>query len=459
MLRSVVLAALMGASSVLAVACSIDSKCPEKSPCCSQYGECGTGAFCLGGCDPRTSFSIDSCVPAPVCQDLDVKFDSLDSIQDISEYLGDSDKADWVASGEPAIHKDGVLLTMPRGSVGTVISSTNYMWYGNVKARMKTSRGRGVVTAFILFSDVKDEIDYEWVGVDLETSQTNFYFQGIPNYENSANISTTDSFNNFHDYEIRWTPDKIEWLIDGELGRTQERKDTWNKTAQHWDYPQTPARVQLSLWPGGLETNPKGTVDWAGGVIDWDHEDIKEVGYFWATVQSVTIECYNGDGIGSNKKESYIYNDLRGTNDTVEDTDNKHVLASLQATGLDMDKGKKNDDDDEDKNNDDDDEKDKDDEEDDEDEGPATVPGGISPGQDHSGEDQSEDNSSDNSGGNGGDEPPPPPGDSSCERGSFCQGLDESNSNSDGGNDTGDGTRSRASVLAIIVAGFALYWL
>lgn len=275
--------------------------------------------------------------------------------------------------------------------------------------------------------------------------------------ENSANISTTDSFNNFHDYEIRWTPDKIEWLIDGELGRTQERKDTWNETAQHWDFPQTPARVQLSLWPGGLETNPKGTVDWAGGVIDWDHKDIKEVGYFWATIESVSIECFNGDDIGSNKKNSYIYNDMRGTNDTVEDTDNEHILASLQATGLDMEKGKKDDDEDKDKDNNDD------NKDDDEDEGPATVPGGISPGQDHSGDDQSADNgNSGGDGGSGGDEPPPPPGDSSCDRGSFCQGLDESNGNSDGGNggnNTGDGTKSRASVLAIIVAGFALYWL
>lgn len=95
--------------------------------------------------------------------------------------MGDSDKADWVASGEPVIHNKNLLLTMPKGSVGTVVSSTVYMWYGTVKARLKTSRGRGVVSAFILFSDVKDEIDYEYVGVDLETAQTNFYFQGIPN--------------------------------------------------------------------------------------------------------------------------------------------------------------------------------------------------------------------------------------------------------------------------------------
>ena len=126
------------------------------------------------------SFSLDSCVPAPVCEDKVYKMDSLDRYKDISEYLGDSSKADWVGQGEPLLYNGNVLLTMPPKSVGTVLATTTYMWYGKVKARMKTSRGAGVVTAFILFSDVKDEIDYEWVGVDLHTSQTNYYFQGIP---------------------------------------------------------------------------------------------------------------------------------------------------------------------------------------------------------------------------------------------------------------------------------------
>jgi hypothetical protein len=131
------------------------------------------------------SFSLDSCVPAPVCEDKVYKMDSLDRYKDISEYLGDASKADWVGQGEPLLYNGNVLLTMPPKSVGTVLATTTYMWYGKVKARMKTSRGAGVVTAFILFSDVKDEIDYEWVGVDLHKSQTNYYFQGIPDCESS----------------------------------------------------------------------------------------------------------------------------------------------------------------------------------------------------------------------------------------------------------------------------------
>ncbi len=127
------------------------------------------------------SFSLDSCVPAPVCQDKTYKMDSLDRIKNIKEYLGDPSKADWVGQGEPALFNGNVILTMPPNSPGTVLATTTYMWYGEVKARVKTSLGAGVVSAFILYGDVKDEIDFEWVGSKLDQVETNYYFQGIPN--------------------------------------------------------------------------------------------------------------------------------------------------------------------------------------------------------------------------------------------------------------------------------------
>lgn len=68
---------------------------------------------------------------------------------------------------------------MAPDSVGTLLASAAYVWYGKISATLKTSRGAGVVTAFILLSDVKDEIDFEFVGVDLEDAQSNYYFQGI----------------------------------------------------------------------------------------------------------------------------------------------------------------------------------------------------------------------------------------------------------------------------------------
>lgn len=131
-----------------------------------------------------SSFSIDSCVPAPVCKDKKYTWkgssQNPERITPKQKYLGDSSTTDWVMDGQAITYEDSLLLTMAKDTVGTVLATSTYMWYGSVTARLKTSRGRGVVTAFILLSDVKDEIDYEYVGVDLKTAQTNYYFQGIP---------------------------------------------------------------------------------------------------------------------------------------------------------------------------------------------------------------------------------------------------------------------------------------
>lgn len=116
---------------------------------------------------------------APTCKDADWKFTSLDGIQGIEYYLGDPDKADWQAQGRPVVYKDeALLLTMAPDTTGTLLASTHYVWYGRISATLTTSRGAGVVTAFIMMSDVQDEIDFEFVGVDIEHAQSNYYFQG-----------------------------------------------------------------------------------------------------------------------------------------------------------------------------------------------------------------------------------------------------------------------------------------
>jgi hypothetical protein len=133
----------------------------------------------------------------------------------------------------------------------------------------------------------------------------------------------------------------ITWSIDGQVGRTKKRSDTWNATSNQWMYPQTPARVQLSLWPAGLSSNGQGTVDWAGGLVDWNSADIKNNGYYYASFESVTMSCYNSTSApGTNKGTSYYYNGYSGTNDTVVDSSNSTVLVSFQGTGLNMKAGK-----------------------------------------------------------------------------------------------------------------------
>ena len=124
------------------------------------------------------------------------------------------------------------------------------------------------------------------------------------------------------------------------MGRVKKRSETWNATTNQWDFPQTPATLQISLWPGGAPTNAPGTVQWAGGPIDWGHPDIKNLGYYYATFGPISIECYNGSsGAGTNKRTSYVYNSAVGTNNTVIDGDKPTVLASFMGSGLDMNAG------------------------------------------------------------------------------------------------------------------------
>lgn len=138
-----------------------------------------------------------------------------------------------------------------------------------------------------------------------------------------------------HKYCIDWTEDTLTWSIDDEELRKLQRSDTWNSTAGRFDYPQTPARVMLSLWPAGLPTNAQGTIDWAGGEIDWNSPYMVN-GYYAARFSQVTIECYDPPPQAQIKgQKTYKYTDEAGTNNTVAITDDVVILGSLMGTGED----------------------------------------------------------------------------------------------------------------------------
>lgn len=227
----------------------------------------------------------------PRMSSFETNFTDIDSVEIQTEYLGNSSESDWVYTGWAATHDDALLLQMPKNSSGTVLSSTKYLWYGKVSATLKTSHDTGVITAFILYSDVKDEIDYEFVGYNLTSPQTNFYALGILNYTNAGNASSTDTFENWHDYELDWKEDSITWSINGKQVRVLNKADTWNETSKRYNFPQTPSRIQMSLWPGGGAGNGIGTIAWAGGAINWDSEDIQQYGYYYAYLKSVSVEA------------------------------------------------------------------------------------------------------------------------------------------------------------------------
>ena len=120
--------------------------------------------------------------------------------------------------------------------------------------------------------------------------------------------------------------------------RTLKRSDTWNATTNQYHYPQTPSRIMLSLWPAGSPKNGKGTIEWAGGFVDWTTQDVQKFGYYYAMVKDVKVDCYDPPkGVNKTGDQSYIYISESGLNNSVAITDDDTVLQSLLGTGTDMD--------------------------------------------------------------------------------------------------------------------------
>ena len=144
----------------------------------------------------------------------------------------------------------------------------------------------------------------------------------------------SNTFQNSHTYTIDWTPDALTWYIDGTPLRTLNKADTYNSTDNQYHYPQTPARIELSLWPAGLPSNAPGTIAWAGGEIDWNSQYMQN-GYYYAMVSDVTVECYQPPPSFSNNfgDTSYYYNSVLGTSDTVCMGNNNTELSSFLASG------------------------------------------------------------------------------------------------------------------------------
>jgi hypothetical protein len=113
--------------------------------------------------------------------------------------------------------------------------------------------------------------------------------------------------------------------------RTLKRDETYNDTTKAYMFPQTPSRIQLSLWPAGLPSNGKGTIEWAGGLVNWDSQYMQN-GYYYAMVNDVQVECYDPPS-GKGSGDTYYYTDVAATESDVNIGNNNTILASFMASG------------------------------------------------------------------------------------------------------------------------------
>lgn len=204
------------------------------------------------------------------------------------QFSSDSDiNQNWggmLPSGTYSVGSDGLEMRVPNPGAkkvgdGPTFISNSLLQYGYAEARIKSAPVNGIVTSFIFKSPNGDEIDWEWVANEAQTS---YYYQGIEDYTTEGSTIVSDDSANFHTYGIDWQPDSISWYIDGALQRTVTKESTNQNGVYH--YPTGAAHVELGLWDSSFD---KSTAAWAHGPVDWS----KEPAYVSAYVQYVKVTC------------------------------------------------------------------------------------------------------------------------------------------------------------------------
>ncbi|KAJ1930060.1 putative glycosidase CRH2 [Linderina macrospora] len=286
------------AAAVSAGTCGTQT-CGPDTPCCVK-GFCNRNAqYCMPfDCEPANSHASTSCWPAIDCADSSVDFGQPGAFANIADYTtNDPGVAKFVSKFEPSNAKvtngqmELALVKQGEKGFGATVISTRAIQYGTVAAVVKSGcTSGGVVSSMIIRNDqVGDEIDFEFVGGDIATVQSNYYWHNELDYTKMVKSQVvSDTTQNFHTYKIDWTPDKIVWSVDDNAFRTVERKYTWDAATNSFKFPDSKAYVSFSIWDGG--SGAEGTRAWAGGYVDWAKQPT-----FNMAVKSVTIGCYKAN--------------------------------------------------------------------------------------------------------------------------------------------------------------------
>lgn len=111
---------------------------------------------------------------------------------------------------------------------GTRLSTTRYMMYAKITAKMRAIPVPGVITTFITMSARKDEIDFEFVGGKKDSVESNVFYKGILEFGIRSRVLSLPSggtIDQGKEYTIDWNSKRIEWSIDGNVLRRYAAND------------------------------------------------------------------------------------------------------------------------------------------------------------------------------------------------------------------------------------------
>ncbi|KAM3496499.1 hypothetical protein MY3957_000339 [Beauveria namnaoensis] len=197
----------------------------------------------------------------------------------------------------------GAIVAMDAPGQAPTLRSDNYLFFGRVDVELQAAPGKGIVTSVVLLSDDLDEIDFETVGFDNKQIQSNYFSKGDDSvFDRGGNHAVDNPLGAIHKYTFEWTPEKIDWIINGAVVRTLTR------AAVGEAFPQSPMQVKLGAWVAGYEGGRPGTIEWSGGIADFSN------GPATAIYKSVKVVDYAGGSSATDKDvKEYVYGDHSGS--------------------------------------------------------------------------------------------------------------------------------------------------
>jgi beta-glucanase (GH16 family) len=205
---------------------------------------------------------------------------SFNANTDMSQYWVDQSDA----KGTWELTSSGLELkvlkpTSGKAGPGATFSTNFLTQYGTIEATLKSAPVDGIVTAFIFMAPGGDEIDFEWVSHEAQSS---YFYHGILDYSTEGTYTVSDDSSTFHNYKIVWTAESIQWFVDGNSIRTVTKESTLHKGV--YNYPTEASAVQIGIWDASKVAS---TAEWAHGPVNWSQEPST----ISAVIQSVTVTC------------------------------------------------------------------------------------------------------------------------------------------------------------------------
>ncbi|KAJ1974484.1 hypothetical protein H4R34_004700 [Dimargaris verticillata] len=175
---------------------------------------------------------------------------------------------------------DGMLrLTMTEECFSPTLQyKYENLYYARTEVEFKASTKMGTATAFMRGWPEHSELDFEHTNLKEPTKIQSMYFVHGKrvNGETEAgfhSVSGKPLGTEFHKYAIDYTPQKVQWQVDGKGVRDLLKEDGK-------EYPEDAWSLRFNIWNGGLKN-----ADWAGKT-DWND------GPHEVYLKSITIQSY-----------------------------------------------------------------------------------------------------------------------------------------------------------------------